>query len=52
MNQSKTDERGVLGGANVAADLANLDVYVYVGGVAGQDTHGNLLQDLLDSNEY
>ena len=41
----------VLGGAaNVAANLANLDVHVYVGGVAGQDTHGNLLQDLLDSN--
>ena len=39
----------VLGGAaNVAANLANLDVHVYVGGVAGQDTHGNLLQDLLD----
>ena len=31
-------------------NLANLDVHVYVGGVAGQDTHGNLLQDLLDSN--
>lgn len=41
----------VLGGAaNVAANLANLDVHVYVGGVAGQDTHGNLLQDLLGSN--
>ena len=41
----------VLGAAaNVAANLANLDVHVYVGGVAGQDTHGNLLQDLLDSN--
>ena len=41
----------VLGGAaNVAANLANLDVHVYVGGVAGQDTHGNLLQGLLDSN--
>lgn len=41
----------VLGGAaNVAANLANLDVHVYVGGVVGQDTHGNLLQDLLDSN--
>ena len=41
----------VLGGAaNVAANLANLDVHVYVGGVAGQDTHGNLLQDLLYSN--
>ncbi|MDU4874300.1 MAG: D-glycero-beta-D-manno-heptose-7-phosphate kinase, partial [Veillonella parvula] len=41
----------VLGGAaNVAANLANLDVHVYVGGVAGQDTHGNLLQDLLASN--
>ena len=41
----------VLGGAaNGAANLANLDVHVYVGGVAGQDTHGNLLQDLLDSN--
>ena len=41
----------VLGGAaNVAANLANLDVHVCVGGVAGQDTHGSLLQDLLDSN--
>ena len=41
----------VLGGAaNVAANLANLDVHVYIGGVAGKDTHGDLLQDLLDSD--
>ena len=41
----------VLGGAaNVAANLANLDVHVYIGGVAGNDTHGDLLQDLLDSD--
>ena len=41
----------VLGGAaNVAANLANLDVHVYIGGVAGKDTHGDILQDLLDSD--
>ena len=50
MNRVKQMKEVLGGAANVAANLANLDVHVYVGGVAGQDTHGNLLQDLLDSN--
>lgn len=41
----------VLGGAaNVAANLAQLDTHVFLGGVAGQDDHGRLLRDLLDQN--
>ncbi|WP_295292728.1 PfkB family carbohydrate kinase, partial [Veillonella sp.] len=39
-----TDVREVLGGAaNVASNLANLDCQVFLGGVAGEDTHGKLL---------
>ncbi|WP_277288352.1 D-glycero-beta-D-manno-heptose-7-phosphate kinase [Veillonella montpellierensis] len=38
----------VLGGAaNVASNLANLDCYVYLGGIAGDDDHGTMLQQLL-----
>lgn len=41
----------VLGGAaNVASNLANLDCHVYLGGLAGQDSHGKLLQDLLSKD--
>ena len=44
-----TDVREVLGGAaNVASNLANLDCQVFLGGVAGEDTHGKLLTDLLE----
>lgn len=41
----------VLGGAgNVASNLANLDCHVYLGGVAGDDDHGRMLQQLLDED--
>lgn len=41
----------VLGGAgNVASNLANLDCQVYLGGVAGDDDHGRMLQQLLDED--
>lgn len=41
----------VLGGAgNVASNLANLDCQVYLGGVAGVDDHGRMLQQLLDED--
>lgn len=43
-----TEIREVLGGAaNVASNLANLDCRVFLGGVAGDDTHGDLLARLL-----
>ena len=42
----------VLGGAaNVAANLAHLDTKVFLGGVAGTDVHGKLLDELLESNK-
>lgn len=38
----------VLGGAgNVASNLANLDCHVYLGGIAGNDAHGQVLKELL-----
>ncbi len=41
----------VLGGAgNVASNLSNLDCHVYLGGVAGRDVHGELLQSLLEKD--
>lgn len=43
--------KDVLGGAgNVAANLANLDCTVYVGGVAGEDDHSQVLRSLLQTN--
>lgn len=50
VNQVKKMKEVLGGAANVAANLANLNVHVFIGGVAGQDNHGDLLQDLLDSN--
>ena len=50
VNQVKKMKEVLGGAANVAANLANLDAHVFIGGVAGQDNHGDLLQDLLDSN--
>lgn len=42
--------RDVLGGAaNVASNLANLDCRVFLGGIAGNDSHGELLLRLLDT---
>mgnify|MGYP003598554288 FL=1 len=41
----------VLGGAgNVASNLANLDCKVYLGGVAGKDAHGTMLESLLQAD--
>ncbi|WP_251440711.1 D-glycero-beta-D-manno-heptose-7-phosphate kinase [Veillonella intestinalis] len=45
-----TDVKEVLGGAaNVANNLANLDCHVFLGGVAGTDSHGDLLTHLLET---
>ena len=42
--------KSVLGGAaNVAANLANLDCQVFVGGIIGEDKHRELLCQLLDN---
>lgn len=50
VNQVKKMKEVLGGAANVAANLANLDTHVFIAGVVGQDNHGDLLQDLLDSN--
>lgn len=43
--------KDVLGGAaNVANNLAHLDTHVFLGGLAGQDIHGGILQQLLEEN--
>lgn len=43
--------KSVLGGAaNVASNLANLDCHVFVGGLAGADENGALLQQLLQES--
>ena len=42
----------VLGGAgNVASNLSNLDCKVYLGALAGNDDHGHLLKNLLDTDK-
>lgn len=42
----------VLGGAaNVAANLAGLDCHVFLGGVAGDDAHGEMLSKMLDADK-